>query len=101
MNVSSVPFIGLFFFLSGLSLSHSDFAFLLSKFKHLKNHSIGYAFSSCFFFFLNLGCAVPHDDKAAEAGAGFRAACAMIQQVVKGRNAFFFGKGWERKGRHA
>lgn len=26
-------------------------------------------------------------------------ACAMIQQVVKGRNVFFFGKGWERNGK--
>jgi len=27
-------------------------------------------------------------------------ACAMIQQVVKGRNAVFFGKGREREGEH-
>lgn len=28
-------------------------------------------------------------------------ACAMIQQVVKRRNVFFFGKGWERNGKYA
>lgn len=41
-----------FFFFSGLSFSCVDFVALLSKIKHLENHSVGYAFSSfCLFGF--------------------------------------------------
>lgn len=84
-----------------ISPSCVDFVFLLPKFKHLKNRSVGYAFSSFYFFFLTYAVLFPSMTKQhrQERASGLPA-CAMIQQVVKGRNVFFFGKGWERKGRH-
>lgn len=95
MHVSSVPFITLFLFPFWIiSLSCVDFAFLLSKFKHLRTHSVRYAFNSFYFFVLTY--AVPHNDKAAQAGTGFRAACLCHDSAgCKRKECLLF---WERVG---